>query len=128
MSADVLMQMFLDVCCDELLLYYAASGAVLRSNCNFEISRDVTEIACQTRDELLQLRRIRPTCCEDLFLYYCAAHGAFVDTASLRASFRRTWSMLGVVRACPNLQARYLRRTYSVRTLSHKGICGRLIP
>ena len=41
-SADVLMQMFLDVCCDELLLYYAASGAVLRSNCNFGIRRHFT--------------------------------------------------------------------------------------
>ena len=41
-SVDVLMQTFLDVCCEELL-YYAASTAVLRSNRNFGISRYFTE-------------------------------------------------------------------------------------
>ena len=39
---------------------------------------------------------------ESIFLYYRAAPGASVDAAFLRASFRRNWSMLYLVRACPN--------------------------
>ena len=104
MSADVLMQTFPDVRFEELL-YYTASVAVLRSSRNFGISRYFTGIIYRTRYELLQLCRIRPLCCEKRFLYYCAALRAFVDAASLRASFRRTWYMLYLVRACPNLRA-----------------------
>ena len=65
---------------------------------------------------------------ESIFLYYRAAPGALVDAAFLRASFRRTWSMLYLVRACPNVRACYIRHTYAVRTFSHKGICGLSIP
>ena len=41
-SADVLMQTFLHVCCEDQLLYYAASTAVMRLNRNFEINRYFT--------------------------------------------------------------------------------------
>ena len=41
-NGDVLMQTFLDVCCQELL-YYAAFVAVVRENRNFGINRYFTE-------------------------------------------------------------------------------------
>ena len=43
-NADVLMQTFLDLCCDELM-YYTASIAELRSNRNVEITRYFTQHA-----------------------------------------------------------------------------------
>ena len=60
-------------------------------------------------------------------MYYCATPDALVDAASLRALFRRSWSIVYFVRACPYFRACYLHRT-SVHTLSHKGVYGLLMP